>query len=84
MAMLNAHDGEPALSRISVPLLMIAGDRDAMTPPDVRHVVHKRVPHAESHVIPGGTHYTLLEYPDAVISRVMRFFDDHYADQLVA
>ncbi|MCO4763964.1 MAG: alpha/beta hydrolase [Myxococcales bacterium] len=78
MGQLNDHDGEPALSRIDVPLLMIAGDRDAMTPPSVRHVVHQRVPHAESHVIPGGTHYTLLEYPDAVISRVQRFFDEHF------
>ena len=84
MARLNEHDGELALSRIEVPLLMIAGDRDAMTPPSVRHVVHKRVPHAESHVIPGGTHYTLPEYPDAVISRVRRFFADHYAAELAA
>ncbi len=84
MACLNVHDGEPALAHIRVPLLMIAGDRDAMTPAAVRHVVHQRVPHAESHVVPGGTHYTLLEYPEAVIGRVERFFGDHFSGHLEA
>ena len=77
MEQLNAHDGSLALSGLQAPLLMIAGDKDAMTPASVRHVIHERVPHAESHVVPGGTHYTLLEYPEAVITRVRQWLSDH-------
>ncbi len=77
MDQLNQHDGAGALDAIDVPLLMIAGDKDAMTPASVRHVIHQRVRHAQSHVIPGGTHYTLLEYPDAVIARIEQWLNEH-------
>lgn len=78
MGFLHEHDGEPALRRIEQPLLLIAGGKDAMTPPSVRDVFHDHVPHAETYVVPNGTHYTLLEYPDDVLGRVERFFDRHF------
>ncbi len=77
MGHLHEHDGEPALRQISAPLLLIAGGKDAMTPPSVREVFQRHVPHAETHIVPRGTHYTLLEYPDDVIRRVELFLDKH-------
>lgn len=79
MGHLNEHDGEPALSRIAAPLLFLAGDRDAMTPASVKEVIARRVPHAELFVVPGGTHYSLLEYPEVVIGRVDTFLQAHFA-----
>ncbi len=81
MGYLNEHDGEPALSRILSPLLFVAGDRDMMTPASVKHVVASRAPRAEVFVVPGGTHYSLLEYPDLVTGRVERFLDEHFWSQ---
>ncbi|MEY3014034.1 MAG: hypothetical protein RIT45_2769 [Pseudomonadota bacterium] len=80
MGYLHEHDGEPALGRIEQPLLLIAGGKDAMTPPSVREVFHRHVPHAETYIVPNGTHYTLLEYPDDVLRRIERFLDQHFAD----
>jgi pimeloyl-ACP methyl ester carboxylesterase len=79
MGFLHEHDGEPALGRIRQPLLLLAGGKDAMTPASVRDVFHARAPHTESHVIPGGTHYTLLEYPDVVLDHVDGFLGRHFA-----
>jgi pimeloyl-ACP methyl ester carboxylesterase len=81
MGYLHEHDGEPALARIHQPLMLIAGGKDAMTPPSVRDVFHARVPHAETHIIPAGTHYTLLEYPDDVLDHVDAFLGRHFEGQ---
>lgn len=79
MGHLNEHDGEPALARIKAPLLFLAGDRDMMTPPTVKRVVASKVAQAEVFVVPGGTHYSLLEYPEVVSGRIERFLREHFA-----
>ena len=82
MGYLNEHDGEPALSRILAPLLFVAGDKDRMTPASIKKVIAERVPRAEIFVVPGGTHYSLLEYPELVVARVERFLDDHMGERV--
>ncbi len=77
MGYLNEHDGEPVLSRILAPLLFVAGDQDMMTPASIKRVFAQRVPRAEVFVVPGGTHYSLLEYPEVVIARIERYLTDH-------
>lgn len=78
MGHLNEHDGERALPGIRSPLLFVAGDRDMMTPASVKTVIASKVPQAEIFVVPGGTHYSLLEYPDVVSGRVETFLREHF------
>jgi pimeloyl-ACP methyl ester carboxylesterase len=75
---MHEHDGEPLLERIRVPLLLVCGQRDAMTPASVRHVFEKHVRHAEVFLVPNGTHYSLIEYPEMVCNRVAAFLDEHF------
>jgi len=73
------HDAERVLSTIEVPVLVIAGDRDRVTPRELAQQVARRIPEAEILVIPGGTHYVPVEYPELVSLRIERFWRRHEA-----
>jgi pimeloyl-ACP methyl ester carboxylesterase len=73
----GAHDAEPVLSTIAVPVLIIAGDRDLFAPRELAHQMARRIPEAETLIVPGGTHFVPLEYPELVSLRIERFLRDH-------
>ena len=79
MAHVHEHDGKQLLEDIAVPLLLVCGQRDTMTPASVRHTFEAHVPQAEVFVVPGGTHYSLIEYPELVIERITEFLESHFA-----
>lgn len=70
---LGAHDAHDVLHAIDVPLLMIAGANDRMTPRSAAEALVRAVKGAELLVVPGGTHYLAVEYPEVVNLRVERF-----------
>ncbi len=76
MEKLHEHDGEPLLSTIEAPALLVAGQRDAMTPPSVRHVFEREMPDCQSFLVPRGTHYSLIEYPELVVGRIEQFLNE--------
>lgn len=67
------HDAHDVLPTIRVPLLMIAGGRDLMTPRAAAERIVREVPGAELMVVPGGTHYVAVEYPELLNLRIERF-----------
>ena len=71
---LGAHDAHDVLPSIDVPLLMIAGANDLMTPRSAAETIRDGVKNAELLVVPGGTHYLAVEYPEVINMRVERFF----------
>ena len=84
MDQLQKHDGEPLLSRITQPTLFIAGQRDRMTPASIRHVFEREMPNVESFIVPRGTHYSLIEYPEQVVDRIREYLSTHHAAQFPA
>jgi pimeloyl-ACP methyl ester carboxylesterase len=78
MGHLHEHDGEAALRSIEQPLLLVAGQRDSMTPASVRHAFEEHVPHCETYLVPRGTHYSLIEYPHLVVRRIEEFLGEHF------
>jgi pimeloyl-ACP methyl ester carboxylesterase len=73
---LGEHDAHDVLPSIDVPLLMIAGAEDLMTPRAAADRIVNGVRGAELLVVPGGTHYLAVEYPEVVNLRVERFLRD--------
>ena len=71
------HDAEPVLSSIGAPVLIIAGDRDPFTPRELAHQMARRIPESETLIVPGGTHYVPVEYPELVSLRIERFYRAH-------
>ncbi len=76
MAILNSlgdHCAEAVLPQIACPVLIITGDRDLFTPVDQSRQMAARIAGAELMVIPSGTHYTPLEFPELIHLRVQKF-----------
>ncbi len=73
LQLLGEHDARPLLDEIDVPVLVIAGDRDLMTPRAAAEDIVRRVRGAELLVVPGGTHYAAVEYPELINLRMEKF-----------
>lgn len=66
--LLAATDLRCAVPRIRQPALVIAGDRDTMTPLAASRWLAEALPTAELMVIPGAGHVPFLSHPDAFMS----------------
>jgi pimeloyl-ACP methyl ester carboxylesterase len=71
---IGEHDAEDVLETITVPALVITGDKDLMTPRALAQQMARRIHAAEILVVRGGTHYTAVEYPELVSLRMERFW----------
>lgn len=71
---LGQHDARDVISSIQVPMSIITGDRDMLTPLPTARALRDAAPHARLVVLPGGTHYTPVEFPEQVCAELERLF----------
>lgn len=69
------HQTSHFLDRIDVPVLVIAGGRDPLTPLPIARRLVERLADAELMVEPAGTHYALVEFPGEIAAAFRRFAD---------
>lgn len=63
----QAHDKTVALQRFAdIPVTVIAGDRDMVTPPEHSRAIKEALPSAELVVLETAGHLMMLEHPDTV------------------
>jgi pimeloyl-ACP methyl ester carboxylesterase len=74
-AMRDRPDRSGELSAIRIPTLVLVGDADAITPPDVAESMAQKIPGARLVVIRGAGHMSPMEQPEQV-NRAMRAFLD--------
>ncbi len=72
--MARRADRTDTLSTISVPTLVVVGENDGLTPPDVAEHMAGLIPHADVVVIPGAGHLPPIESPDAVSDALRAFW----------
>jgi pimeloyl-ACP methyl ester carboxylesterase len=72
---LDEHDAEDVLATIDVPVAIVTGDRDLMTPPATAEHIHRSITGSRLVVIKGGTHYTPVEYPAILVDELGRWLD---------
>jgi pimeloyl-ACP methyl ester carboxylesterase len=65
---------EPLYEEIAVPVLILWGEEDEWIPPETGRRLQSRIPHAQLQLIPGAGHFLQEDAPDAVASRLARFF----------
>lgn len=58
-------DSRPHLARIAVPALVVVGEHDILTPPDLAGELAAGIPAAKLHVIRDSGHLPPIEQPDA-------------------
>ncbi|HEY1811293.1 MAG TPA: alpha/beta hydrolase [Kofleriaceae bacterium] len=75
LARLDDHDASEVLPKIAVPLTIVTGDRDLMTPPATAEHIHRAVRGSRLVVIEGGSHYTPVEYPKVLVDELGRLLD---------
>ena len=71
------HDAWDVLPTITVPTLVIAGDRDQLTPVATAERMQRAIPGAELVVFPGHSHLVQVERPDAVHAAIDAFLASH-------
>lgn len=74
---LGNHDAWHVLPNITVPTLVITGDRDRFTPRKAAEQMVRQIPNAQFMLVSGGTHYVAAEYPNLINLRVEKFLSEH-------
>jgi pimeloyl-ACP methyl ester carboxylesterase len=66
-------DGAYILPKINCPTLIIAGDRDMLTPTSFQREMHETITNSEFMLIPYGSHCCQLDFPDYLNLRLAEF-----------
>jgi pimeloyl-ACP methyl ester carboxylesterase len=65
-AIRSRPDSRPLLSSIKCPTLVLVGEDDVATPPELNKEIAAGIPGAKLTIVPDSGHLTTLEQPDAV------------------
>lgn len=68
-------DGTSILPHINKPTLVIAGEKDFLTPPDFQKELATTIPGAEFLLIPYGSHCSQLDFPDYINLKMAEFWN---------
>ncbi|HKB88004.1 MAG TPA: alpha/beta hydrolase [Ignavibacteriaceae bacterium] len=73
LAMAGRTDTTESLSKLEVPALVLCGEEDNLTPPDVMMGMSDKIHNSEFYIIPKAGHLSPLENPDAVNKHIENF-----------
>jgi 3-oxoadipate enol-lactonase len=76
LAMAGRTDTTDNLQNINIPALLICGEKDKLTPPDIMKEMSKKIKGSRFLVIPGSGHMTPVENPGSVISEIRKFLKE--------
>ena len=76
LKLLASSDLRSGIGAISQPALMIAGDRDMLTPIAAARWLASALPRASLVVVPGAAHAPFLSHPEAVVEALDAFADE--------
>jgi pimeloyl-[acyl-carrier protein] methyl ester esterase len=76
LAILRDADLRGVLPQIAQPTLVIAGERDKLTPPEASHYLAQSLPQAREVVVAGAAHASFLSHPEIFIEQVKNFLHE--------
>ena len=74
------HISNKELQGISVPVLLMAGDRDVILPQHSQ-MLADNIPHSNLFIMPGATHFGAYEKPDLFNKVLLDFFQQPFSDK---
>ena len=77
MRCLVTFEGRDALSRIKVPVLALAGEKDTNAPAPMMERMASKIECAEYVCLPNVGHLANIEAPDAFNQAVLQFLERH-------
>jgi 3-oxoadipate enol-lactonase len=75
-AALRDADLTQAVGAIRKPTLVLCGDRDIATPPEMGRALAEAIPGARFSLIPDAAHLSCIEQPEAMAKMLMEFFKE--------
>jgi pimeloyl-ACP methyl ester carboxylesterase len=75
-AMAARHDRTAMLAQITVPVMVMVGEEDRLTPPEGARAMAERIPTGVLVEVPEAGHVPPLERPDAVVDALRRFWSE--------
>lgn len=78
MRYLSRHNAWDVLPKIKVPVLIIAGSADRITPLRLSQKMKSRIKGSELLNVEGATHYAILEFPDLINKSIGKFLEKNY------
>ncbi len=73
LAAAGRHSAREVLSQVTVPTLIVSGERDGFTPAHLSEEMHQLIVGSELFVVPDGSHTAPIERPAEVTGRVAEF-----------
>jgi pimeloyl-ACP methyl ester carboxylesterase len=67
------YDGIETAKKISVPTLIISGNKDFVTPIKFQHQLHETIKGSELFIVPYGSHCTQLDFPEFTNFKIESF-----------
>ena len=74
-ALMARQDNRMILASISCPTLVICGEEDVLTPPEIHREVAENIPNARLELIPGCGHLTPLEAPERLNDLMLEWLE---------
>ena len=68
------------LAKIKIPTLLLCGEDDRLTPPDVMELMAEQIPGSQFDIVPGAGHMSPIENASFVNSRIKKFLGRIYDD----
>lgn len=72
-AIMARPDSRPSLAAIGCPTLVLVGDSDQLTPPELSEEMAGGIPGARLVIIPGSGHLSTIEQPDLVTQALLEW-----------
>ena len=69
------HSARAVLPTITVPTLVIGGEKDIFTPPALSYTMRDEIPKVDFLLVKGGTHTAIIEYPELICRTVREFLE---------
>jgi pimeloyl-ACP methyl ester carboxylesterase len=76
-AIMGRQDSRPMLSSIEIPTLVLVGEADAITPPEIAREIAEMIEWASLVVVPGAGHLSTLERPEPVTQALRLWLEPH-------
>ncbi|RLB01636.1 MAG: hypothetical protein DRG59_13870 [Deltaproteobacteria bacterium] len=71
----STYSGTEALKNFNKPALIVCGEKDVMTPPDLSRELEEKIPNSKLELIPGAGHMVHQEQPEALASAILSFLE---------
>jgi pimeloyl-ACP methyl ester carboxylesterase len=73
MAAIQAWGSHDRLDQLTMPVLVVTGDRDVLVPPQNSRILHERIAGSRLHVISGAAHAFPSSHPQESVQVMTEF-----------